>query len=161
MTAQEAAEVAALDRVFELAARLGEGMDRYLIAEGLTPARAEVLLVLHQRGSAVQRELSQVLRCTPRHVTGLIDALEASGHVIRNRHPTDRRAIMVSLTGAGTETAAQMNAARHEGARGMFGDIPARELDTFISVADRVLDKIRRADLADGSKPNLPSRGPH
>ncbi|MEN3610618.1 MarR family transcriptional regulator [Plantactinospora sp. ZYX-F-223] len=43
-------------------------------------------------------ELSQALKCTPRNVTGLVDALEAAGFVARSAHPTDRRATVVSLT---------------------------------------------------------------
>src|SRR5260370_17154108 len=82
--------VMAFDRVFELAARLGDLMERDLSERGLSTARAEVLFVLHQRGPMVQRELSQALRCTPRHVTGLIDVLEAQGWVARSPHPPDR-----------------------------------------------------------------------
>jgi DNA-binding MarR family transcriptional regulator len=37
----------------------------------------DALLTIHQHGRPlVQRELAQLLRCTPRHVTSLIDSLE-------------------------------------------------------------------------------------
>jgi hypothetical protein len=42
--------VRVLDAAFELAARLGELMDEALDAQGLTPARAELVLALHQHG---------------------------------------------------------------------------------------------------------------
>src|SRR5260370_21279902 len=95
----------ALDRVFELAARLGDMMQRALDERGLSTARADVLFVLHQRGPLAQRELSQALRCTPRHVTGLIDILEAQGWAARRPHPTDQRATLVTLTEQAAEPA--------------------------------------------------------
>ncbi len=134
--------VVALDRVFELAARLGDMMERALDERGLSTARAEVLVVLHQRGPMVQRELSQALLCTPRHVTGLIDLLEAQGWVARGPHPTDRRATLVSLT---EEAAARMHAERQEAAAALFGDVPADDLATFVAVLDQVLDRIGQA----------------
>jgi DNA-binding MarR family transcriptional regulator len=138
------ATVVALDRVFELAARLGDMMERALDERGLSTARAEVLFVLHERGPMVQRELSQALRCTPRHVTGLIDILEAQGWVARGPHPTDRRATFVSLTEQGAKAAARMHAERQETAAALFGDIPAEDLATFVAVLDQVLDRIGR-----------------
>jgi DNA-binding MarR family transcriptional regulator len=134
--------VVALDRVFELAARLGDMMERALDERGLSTARAEVLFVLHERGPMVQRELSQALHCTPRHVTGLIDILEAQGWVARGPHPTDRRATLVSLTEQGAKAAARMHAERQEAAAALFGDIPANDLATFVAVLDQVLDRI-------------------
>jgi len=134
--------VVALDRMFELAARLGDMMERALDARGLSTARAEVLFVLHERGPMVQRELSQALHCTPRHVTGLIDILEAQGWVARGPHPTDRRATLVSLTEQGAQAAARMHAERQEAAAALFGDIPADDLATFVAVLDQVLDRI-------------------
>jgi hypothetical protein len=85
----------ALDRLFEVTVVLGELMNRRLAEHGLTPARAEVI-ALHRDGPLTQRELSQALKCTPRNVTGLIDALETAGFVARNPHPTDRRAALVT-----------------------------------------------------------------
>jgi len=143
--AQMPPSVVAFDRVFELAARLGDLMERDLSERGLSTARAEVLFVLHQRGGPmVQRELSQALRCTPRYVTGLIDNLEAQGWVARSPHPTDRRATLVSLTEQGTAAAARMHAERQEGAAALFGDVAADDLETFVAVLDQVLDRIGR-----------------
>lgn len=136
--------VVAFDRVFELAARLGELMERDLSARGLSTARAEVLFVLHQRGPMVQRELSQALRCTPRYVTGLIDVLEAQGWVARSAHPTDRRATLVTLTEQGVAAAGRMHAERQEGAAALFGDVPPDDLETFVAVLDQVLNRIGR-----------------
>jgi DNA-binding MarR family transcriptional regulator len=134
----------AFDRVFELTARLGDLMERDLGARGLNTARAEVLFVLHERGPLVQRELSQALRCTPRYVTGLVDALEAQGWVTRSSHPTDRRATLVTLTERGTAAAARMHTERQASAAVLFGDVADDDLETFVAVLDQVLDRIGR-----------------
>lgn len=137
--------VEALDRVFELAGRLGDMMEHALEERGLSTARAEVLFVLHQQGPMVQRELSQALRCTPRHVTGLVDILEAQGWVARSPHPTDRRATLVRLTERGMKAATRMDAERREAADALFGDLSADQLATFLAVLERVLARIGRS----------------
>ncbi|HEV3399799.1 MAG TPA: MarR family transcriptional regulator, partial [Actinomycetes bacterium] len=88
-------------RLFQLTVRLGEEMEKGLVERGLTRARAAVIWQLHQQGPVTQRTLSQALRVSPRNITGLLDALEAGGYVARGRHPTDRRATLVSLTDEG------------------------------------------------------------
>lgn len=131
--------VAAFDKVYELAAVVGAVMQERLAERGLTPARAEVLFVLNQHGAMVQRELSEALRCTPRHVTALIDALEDQGWVTRSPHPTDRRATLVALTEKGTAAATRMEGERQDAAQRLFGDLPVTELAGFVAVADHVV----------------------
>src|SRR5687767_15010273 len=91
----------AMDRLFDLAVVLGDLMNERLAQHGLAPARAVVIWLLHDGGPCTQRELSQALKCTPRNVTRLVDALQAAGFVTRSSHPTDRRATVVSLTRRG------------------------------------------------------------
>jgi Transcriptional regulators len=135
--------VAVLDKLFELASHLGDLMQTELSQRGLTTARAEVLLVLHHYGRPmVQRELSQALRCTPRHVTALVDALEEGDWVTRGPHPTDRRATLVTLTEQGTGAADRMNTERHNAAHALLGHLPAADLAGFVAVADHVLGHI-------------------
>ena len=43
-----------------------------------------------------------------RTITGLVDALEKTGHVRRSPHPTDRRAVLVELTDTATATMDRM-----------------------------------------------------
>lgn len=133
----------ALERLFDLAVVLGDLMNRRLEELGLTPARAEVLWLLHGGGPLTQRELSQTLRCTPRNVTGLVDALEAAGFVTRKPHPTDRRATLVTLTQQGHAVASAWSAEHREGAGQLFGDVAAADLVTFVAILDRVLGRLR------------------
>jgi DNA-binding MarR family transcriptional regulator len=98
-----------------------------------------------------QRELSQILECTPRNVTGLVDALENAGLVARSRHPTDRRAVLVALTDGGESLAAGWSADREHGTAGLFAGSSSAEIATFAKVLDRVLSALRPAPDASPS----------
>jgi DNA-binding MarR family transcriptional regulator len=136
----------ALERLFDLAVLLGGLMDRRLAQLGLTPARAEVLWLLHRGGPRTQRELSQTLKCTPRNVTGLVDALESAGFVARKPHPTDRRAALVTLSEQGEAVAAAWQADHHLGAGRLFAGVSAADLANFVATLDLVLDRLRHND---------------
>jgi DNA-binding MarR family transcriptional regulator len=139
----------AMDQLFDLAVVLGEVMNNRLAKHGLTPARAEVLWVLHRAGPCTQRELSQLLRCTPRNVTGLVDALQRSGFVERTAHPADRRAIIVRLSGQGESVIAGWGADREHGTAHVLGGIPTKDLAVFSAVLDQVLVRLRAAYAVD------------
>ena len=132
-----------MDQLFDLAVVLGEVMNNRLAEHGLTPARAEILWVLHVTGPRTQRELSRILKCTPRNVTGLVDALQAAGFVERTAHPTDRRAFMVRLSEQGQLLIAGWGTDRDHGTAQVLGGIPAGELAMFSAVLDRVLAQLR------------------
>jgi DNA-binding MarR family transcriptional regulator len=134
----------ALERLFELAALLGDVMDAGLAEGGMTRARAEVIWHLHHHGPATQRELSQALRCTPRNVTGLLDALEAADFVARGHHPTDRRATLVTLTEHGVATANAWSSGYRTAAGELFGDVSPADLATFVATMDHVLRRLRQ-----------------
>lgn len=133
----------ALERLFDLAVVLGDLMNHRLQQLGLTPARAEVLWLLNRVGPLTQRQLSQTLKCTPRNVTGLVDALQTAGFVARKPHPTDRRATLVTLTRHGQAVASGWSAEHRQGAGQLFGDISAADLATFVTVLDKVLARLR------------------
>jgi DNA-binding MarR family transcriptional regulator len=136
----------ALGRLFELASLLAGPMDRRLAEERLTRARTEVIWRLHQTGPVTQRELGEALRCTPRNVTGLVDALEAGGLVAPDPHPTDRRAAFVTLTERGRGTASEWQAGYQELAGRLFGGVDATEVAGFVATLDRVLERFRDED---------------
>jgi DNA-binding MarR family transcriptional regulator len=135
----------AVEQLFELAVLLGDAMGRGLAERGLTLPRAELLWRLQRRGPATQRELSEDLRCTPRNVTGLVDALETAGLAERRPHPTDRRATLVTLTESGSKVAATMDAGYQTTGRELFDGFGEDELLAFVSGMDRVLGRIRPA----------------
>jgi DNA-binding MarR family transcriptional regulator len=139
---------------------LADSMDRGLADQGLSRSRAEVIWRLQRAGPATQRELNDALRCTPRNVTGLVDALEAAGLVSRSPHPSDRRATVVSLTRQGMTTANAWQAESHNVATLLFGDLAAPERTNLVATLEQVLAKLRASTAARPEKPASTRRQP-
>jgi DNA-binding MarR family transcriptional regulator len=116
---------------------------RGLAERGLSRARAELLWRLGRAGPMTQRDLSRALACTPRNVTGLVDAVEAGGLVARRPHPTDRRATLVTLAERGRRAASRMEADYRELATNLFGDLDPAQVSRFVEDVDRLLERLR------------------
>ncbi|MCW5717668.1 MAG: MarR family transcriptional regulator [Bauldia sp.] len=111
--------------------RLGEG------AGGVTPARLNVMMLLHEEGPQKMGDLARRSRMVPRSMTTIIDCLEREGLAQRRPHPTDRRATMIELTKAGRE-AVEGNAGPYQTATSLLFDalLPG-EPEMLLSVYDR------------------------
>jgi DNA-binding MarR family transcriptional regulator len=133
----------ALERLFEVTGVLTDSMGQALNRLKLSPARAEIVWRLSRQGPMTQRELSEALRCTPRNVTGLVDALQDLGLVARQPHPNDRRATLVTLTDAGTKAAQQWYAGYQQLSQHVFGDLDATELTDVVAALDRIIQRLR------------------
>jgi len=132
----------ALTRLFAVGAVLGPAMEQGLAEQGLTTARAEVIWRLHHLGPMTQRQLSDALQCTPRNVTGLVDALEDSGLVERHPHPTDRRAVHVTLTKQGEAATADWTSRSSQLATRIFSDVTRKDLETLVATIDEILERL-------------------
>jgi DNA-binding MarR family transcriptional regulator len=129
---------------------LDDDMTQALGALDLTPSRAHLLWELGQRGPVTQQVLATSLKVTPRAVTGLVDALVASGLVTREPHPTDRRATLVTFTPRGETLIAQLQRDHEALACALFAALPRREFDCFARGLDDVIVRLR-AHLASTS----------
>ncbi|WP_067440395.1 MarR family winged helix-turn-helix transcriptional regulator [Nocardioides jensenii] len=78
-------------------------LDALLRPHGLTFARYEalVLLVFSSRGSLPLGKMGERLQVHPTSVTSIVNRLEASGHVVRRRHPDDGRTVLAEITDTG------------------------------------------------------------
>ncbi len=85
-----------------------EDMARSFAGTPLTESRVAVLWTLALSGPSTQQTLAEALSVTPRNISGLVDALEQHGYVQRTPHPSDRRAVLVTLTSTGEEAMARM-----------------------------------------------------
>lgn len=142
----------ALDRLLELAVLVDADMTRSLAAQGLTPARTHLLWELGHRGPSTQRVLADALDVSARNVTGLVDALEETGFVVRRPHPQDRRATLVTLTERGEAVFDEMGRGHEEFARLLFGEMPTDELDGLVRGLDSVLTVLREVVPEGGPK---------
>jgi len=97
-----------VDRLLQITDLFQRDMARAFEGTGLTTARVHLLWVLQHAGPSTQQSLARLCEVSPRNITGLVDALEKSGHVRRSAHPTDRRAVLVELTPTAVETMTRM-----------------------------------------------------
>ncbi|HEY4021188.1 MAG TPA: MarR family transcriptional regulator [Pseudonocardiaceae bacterium] len=134
---------AAFGRLMELNILLNEDAERGMAKSGLTLSRAHLLWEVHHRGPVTQRVLSEALKVSSRNITGLVDGLVDTGFVTREPHPTDRRAILVTLTEAGKAATTSMFLAQQEFATTLFGDFDDAELGTLVAGLDKVLARLR------------------
>jgi DNA-binding MarR family transcriptional regulator len=72
---------------------------RFASRLGLTPTEFSALLILAEQGDLAPKVLATELDITPSAVTAMLGHLEQAGFVSRMMHPTDRRSVMVTLTG--------------------------------------------------------------
>lgn len=70
-------------------------------ALGVGVTEVSALGELRQDGQLTPSELARRLGLTSPSVTSLLDRLEAAGLVVRQRHPADRRSVLVELTETG------------------------------------------------------------
>jgi DNA-binding MarR family transcriptional regulator len=88
--------------------------------------------------------LAETLRISTASTTKLLDRLERAGHVLRSPHPTDRRALMITVTDAtrtdARETVGRLHARRFEAAARLSReerDIVIRFLTDLSAAADQ------------------------
>jgi DNA-binding MarR family transcriptional regulator len=80
--------------------RAGDEVD-YVLARRLDLNPTDYAAMNHLAGGAEQLgpvELGERLGISSGSATGLVDRLESAGHVRRQRHPTDRRRLVVAPT---------------------------------------------------------------
>lgn len=141
-------QTAALDKVLLLSSLVAADMSRFERDSRLTAARARLLWTLGLNGPTPQHALAQELGVTPRNITGLVDGLVDSGHVTREPHPTDRRALVITPTPVGERTITELQTGHAELATRLFGDVPAEQLGVFLATLDETIAKF--TDLMEG-----------
>jgi DNA-binding MarR family transcriptional regulator len=136
-------DVEVFDRLLQIALLIQEDLARSFTATNLTVPRSHLLWELHRLGPSTQRTLATTLKVSPRNVTGLVDALEASGYVARTPHPKDRRAILLTLTDQGSQTMAQMEQERNHIAAVLVADLDTEQQDRLRQGLDSIVARLQ------------------
>ena len=133
---------AIFDRLLQIALLIQDDLARYFADTALTPARAHLLWELNRLGPSTQQALATTLKVSPRNITGLVDALEAAGFVIRRSHPRDRRAILVTLTDQGSQTIAEMGHERAQIASALIANLSSDQVEQLRQGLDSVATRL-------------------
>lgn len=71
-------------------------------------------------------------------VTGLIDSLERRGYVQRQPHPSDRRMLLIELTGTGRQVALEFRPLVHQHQKEWFEALSEGEQEQLVNTLKRV-----------------------
>lgn len=130
------------------ARRWRRAVDEELKPHGLTEATWLPLLHLGRaKAPMLQKELAHSLTLDSSSVVRLIDALEASGHVIRTA-TEDRRAKAIRLTPLGRNTVVQVEAAADHARRRYLVGVSLDELEAAVRVLEKVAAALAAAEEA-------------
>lgn len=114
-------------------------LNEALAPHELTFARYEalILLLFSRTGGLPLGKIGARLQVHPTSVTNVIDGLEALGYVRRERHPSDRRTTLATITERGRAVAEAATADLHAI---RFGTAPLRsgELNQITELLDRI-----------------------
>lgn len=132
-----------LDSLLALSLVLEADQTRELERRGLTQPRTHLLWVLYHGGPVTQAQLAAALGVTPRNVTALVDALDATGFARREPHPTDRRAVLVHLTERGLSIMETMDAEHQSLGSDLVAGLEPEEVETAARVLDHVLARLQ------------------
>jgi DNA-binding MarR family transcriptional regulator len=98
----------------------------------LTPAWAEVLIILDEHSPLTVKELGDLLVCESDHPSRLVNRMVSAGLLERRALASDRRAVALELTPAATELVSQVRAIE-DGIYDFLEALPADSLSTVIA----------------------------
>jgi DNA-binding MarR family transcriptional regulator len=127
----------AVDALIFAAHRVRTAADATLRAHGLSFPSFKLLRALAGADRGM-REVSDILRLSPRTITDMIDTLEARGLVARQAHPTDRRVTLLHLTEAGARHLADAAFDAEGVARDAISPLDHDEQQTLRRLLERV-----------------------
>lgn len=142
-------EITVLDRLLEISDLFQKDMARTFDGTPLTAARIRLLWELQHTGPSTQHALATRLEVSPRNITGLVDALEASGYVRRSPHPSDRRAIIVSLAASAESMMQQMQRDHADLTADLLGAVQPSDRAALERGVDAIAARLRELIAAD------------
>jgi DNA-binding MarR family transcriptional regulator len=93
----------------------------------LSPHQARALRVVGSGDGVRLSELAEALRIAPRSATEVADGLQERGLVERAADPTDRRAVVLTVTEAGRQVQREVDAARAADSAELFARLSAAD----------------------------------
>ncbi len=123
--------------------QFSEAFSRKLEGSGVTRVQWICLYYINEYQSISQRELANLMLVKDSSVGRLIDRLERNGLVKRTRSDEDRRIITLKLTKEGVLAFKKLLPLGLEFNDQLTKNIPAKELETFEAVLNKMLNNIK------------------
>lgn len=132
-----------------LASKIREAGNAFIIAklkennyESLAPSHGDILVVLYKYEKSTMKDIADKINRTKATVTVLVDKLEKSGLVKREKSSTDNRITYITLTKKGMELkpvfekiSKELNDMLYSG----FSDVEAKQLDYLLKKMNKNL----------------------
>jgi DNA-binding MarR family transcriptional regulator/GNAT superfamily N-acetyltransferase len=134
------AEVEALREFNRVYARHLDALSAGAASSALSVGEARVLREIAVRERTTAREVSQALSLDPGYLSRMLQDFQRRGLLWKEVSPTDRRAQLISLTRAGAQAFARLDAYTREQAAHLLRDLPADERRRLVG-ATRILSR--------------------
>ena len=136
-------------RISRVGQHLARSQEKVFDRFGLNRGDVGVLSALRIAGPDQRlspTELFKGLMLSSAGVTSRLDRLERRGFVRRTRHPSDRRGILVELTGEGRKVLDEAVHANTEVERGLLNGLDARERSELAELLKRLLANLEAGE---------------
>jgi DNA-binding MarR family transcriptional regulator len=130
--------------LIRVAAMVRNGLDAALAREGLSVSRMQILGLLWHHRSLSCSALAKALSVKLATITGLVDTLEAQGHVERQAEATDGRKWKVVLTRKGRTLCSRALPAQARRFRALTEGLSEDQSTDFIAALEVVAANVAR-----------------
>jgi DNA-binding MarR family transcriptional regulator len=139
-------------RLLACSSLIGNHVRQKLQAQfGITLPRFDLMAQLERAPEGLKMgELTRRLMVTGGNVTGITDALEAEGLVVRETDPADQRAFRVKLTKAGEQQFRRMAIEHERWVVELFEDLTAKQKTLLADLLKSLKARAARRVLASG-----------
>lgn len=100
----------------------------------LSPEQFLVMDTLWEEGVLTQQQIADITMRDKNSIVKLIDGLESRDLVRRVSNPEDRRQNLIEVTPYSLSVREKINSLAYESVCGILGDIPQKDLATFVKV---------------------------
>ena len=112
----------------------------------MTADQFVLLALLAEQDGITQSELARRASSDPNSIRAMLVLLENRGLVARRGHPTDGRALRVTLTRNGRQTYAKLSAAIRTLQERLSSVFQAKEAGTFVTALNRISEAMTQSE---------------
>jgi len=120
-------------------------LDRRLAAADITVSQWSVMILLYHRRADTVRDIARIIDLDAGAVTRLADRLEKKGYLRRTPDLSDRRSVLLNLTGSGRRLVPDLAVVVDGNDRAFFGVLTRDEIHQYQSILGKLL---RSADIS-------------